>query len=214
MASFHTSCLSKFLISRPNNTHYQHFSNGYNQIFLVMGLRYNILVPPTGADSWLPFPSPKSVRTAFGRSVVRLRHNLFFFWWIDYQIILEMLAPCLPCPSASLVVQHGGCVPRERLAAKGLMNYCDLTEAISDIVFEYFLVSPSSNPNLSPIEVLSKEATVALSVVGAILFLCIVLGFAFFCFIRHQRKQIVEYRNQLFPVYTGKHQVKYHVKRA
>ena len=51
-----------------------------------------------------------------------------------------MLAPSLPCPSASLVVQHGGCVPRERLAAKGLMNYCDLTEAISDIVFEYFLV--------------------------------------------------------------------------
>ena len=90
------------------------------------------------------------------------------------------------------------------------MNYCNLTEAISDIAFEYFLVSPSSNP----IEVLSKEATVALSVVGAILFLCIVLGFAFFCFIRHQRKQIVEYRNQLFPVYTGKYQVKYHVKRA
>ena len=125
-----------------------------------------------------------------------------------------MLAPCLPFLSASLVVQHGGCVPRERVAAKGLMNYCDLTEATSDIVFEYFLVSPSSNPNLSPKEVLSKEATVALSVVGAILFLCIVLGFAFFCFIRHQRKQIVEYRNQFFPVYTGKHQVKYHVKRA
>ncbi|KAM7425740.1 Down syndrome cell adhesion molecule-like protein 1 [Porites harrisoni] len=75
-------------------------------------------------------------------------------------------------------------------------------------------VSTSSNPNLSSHEVLSKEATVALSVVGAILFLCIVLGFAFFCFIRHQRKQIVEYRNQLFPVYTGKQQVKYHVKRA
>ncbi|CAH3192608.1 unnamed protein product, partial [Porites evermanni] len=84
---------------------------------------------------------------------------------------------------------------------------CNLTEAISDIVFEYFLVSTSSNPSLSPIDVFSKEATVALSVVGAILFLCIVLGFAFFCFIRHQRKQIVEYRNQLFPIYTGKHQI-------
>ena len=72
-------------------------------------------------------------------------------------------------------------------------------------------MSTSSNPTLSPIEVLSKEATVALSVVGAILFLSVVLGFAF---IRHQRKQIVEYRNQLFPVYTGKHQVKYHVKLA
>ncbi|CAH3187821.1 unnamed protein product, partial [Porites lobata] len=80
---------------------------------------------------------------------------------------------------------------------------CNLTEAISDIVFEYFLVSTSSNR----IEVLSKEATVALSVVGAILFLCIVLGFAFFCFIRHQQKEIMEYRNQLFPVYTGKHQI-------
>ena len=78
----------------------------------------------------------------------------------------------------------------------------------------YFLVSTSSNPNLSPVEVLSKKATVALSVVGAMLFLCIVLGFAFFFFIRHQQKQIVEYRIQLFPVYTGKHKVKYHVKRA
>ncbi|CAH3197179.1 unnamed protein product [Porites evermanni] len=51
------------------------------------------------------------------------------------------------------------------------------------------------------------DATVALSVVVAILFLCIVLGFAFFCFKHHQRKQIVEYRNQFFPVYTGKHQI-------
>ena len=89
------------------------------------------------------------------------------------------------------------------------MNYCNLTEAISDIIFGYFLVSPSS-----PTEVISKEATVALSVVGAILFLCIVVGFTLFCFMRHQRKQIMEYRNQFFPVYTGKHQVKYHVKRA
>ncbi|CAH3174963.1 unnamed protein product, partial [Porites lobata] len=88
---------------------------------------------------------------------------------------------------------------------------CNLTEAISNIVFEYFLVSASSNPTLSPKEVLSKEATVALSVVGAILFLCIVLGFAFFCFIRHQRRQIVGYRNKLFPVHTGKHQVNYHI---
>ena len=71
-------------------------------------------------------------------------------------------------------------------------------------------MSTSSNQT----EVLSKEATVALSVVGAILFLCIVLGFAFFFFIRHQQKQIAEYRRQFFPVYTGKHQVKHHVNEV
>ena len=70
-------------------------------------------------------------------------------------------------------------------------------------------MSTSSNQT----EVLSKEATVALSVVGAILFLCIVLGFAFFCFIRHQQKQIAEYRSQFF-LYTGKHQVKHHVNEV
>ena len=49
-----------------------------------------------------------------------------------------MLAPCLFSPSTPLALQHDGCVPRKRLAAKGLLNYCNLTEAISDIVFEYF----------------------------------------------------------------------------
>ncbi|XP_073254427.1 fibroblast growth factor receptor 1-like [Porites lutea] len=88
----------------------------------------------------------------------------------------------------------------------GILN-CDLTEEISDNVFECFVVSTSSNRNLSPVEVLSKEATIALSVVGTILFLCIVVAFAFFCFIRHQQKQIAEYRSQFFPVNTGKHQI-------
>ena len=113
-------------------------------------------------------------------------------------------------PSASLAFQHGGCVPSERLTAKGLRLDCNLTEAISDIVFEGFLVSTISNQT----EGLSREATIALSVVGAIVLLCTVLGFAFFCFIHHQRKKIAEYRSQLFPVHSGKHQVKYHVKRA
>ena len=113
-------------------------------------------------------------------------------------------------PSASLAFQHGGRVPSERLTAKGLRLNCNLTERISDIVFGCFLVSTSSNL----IEGLSKEATIALSVVGAILLLCNVLAFAFFCFIRHQQKKIAEYRSQLFPVHSGKHQVKYHVQRA
>ena len=113
-------------------------------------------------------------------------------------------------PSASLAFQHGGCVPSERPTAKGLRLNCNLTEAITDILFECFLVSTSSNL----IAGVSKEATVALSVVGAIMFLLIVLAFAFFCFIHHQQKKIVEYRSQLFPVHSGKHQVKYHVKRA
>ena len=120
-----------------------------------------------------------------------------------------MWAPCLYCPSASLALQDGECVPRERLAARGLLN-CNLTEAISDITFECFVVSTSSNPT----EVLSKEATVALSVVGVILFLFICLVFASFYFLRLQKKQIAEYRSQFFPVYTGKHQVKYHVNEV
>ena len=111
---------------------------------------------------------------------------------------------------SSMADVYPGCVPSERLTAKGVRLNCNLTEAISDIVFECFLVSTSSNL----IEVLSKDATIALSVVGAVLFLCIVLAFAFFCFIRHQQKKIAEYRSQLFPVHSGKHQVKYHVKRA
>ena len=108
----------------------------------------------------------------------------------------------MSCPSAYLALQHGGCVSRERLAAKGILN-CDLTKEISNIVFECFLAS-----SLSPVEVLSKEATIALSVVGTILFLCIGLEIAFFCFIRHQQKQIAEYRGQFFPVNTGKREVK------
>ena len=89
-------------------------------------------------------------------------------------------------PSASLAFQHGGCVPSERLTAKGLRLNCNLTEAISDIAFGCFLVSTSSNL----IEGLSKEATIALSVVGAILLLCTVLAFAFFCFICISRRRL------------------------
>ena len=43
-------------------------------------------------------------------------------------------------PSASLAFQHGGCVPSERLTAKGLRLNCNLTEAISDIVFGCFVL--------------------------------------------------------------------------
>ena len=56
------------------------------------------------------------------RSVVRLRQNLIFLGWRDYQIFSEIMwTPCLYCPSAPIALQHGGCVPRERLAAKGLL---------------------------------------------------------------------------------------------
>ena len=133
---------------------------------------------------------------------------MFFVFFIHSLINSKCdVSSLFSSPSTPLALQHDGCVPRERLAAKGLLNYCNLTEAISDIVFEYFFESGAAAAS-------NKEATVSLPVFGAILFSCIVLGFTVFCCIRHRRKQVVEYRNQLFPVYTGKHQVKYHVKRA
>ena len=36
-------------------------------------------------------------------------------------IILNGNFLCLSCPSATFALQHGGCVPREWLAAKGLL---------------------------------------------------------------------------------------------
>ena len=87
------------------------------------------------------------------------------------------------------------------------------TEAVGDIIFLGLTVR-SNFPDVSATGGLRDKSTVALSVVGAILFLGTVLAFAFFCFIRHQQKKTAEHRSQLFPVYNEKHQVKYHVTRA
>ena len=74
-----------------------------------MGLRYNMLVPPTGL-------TPNSVsptQSLYGRrSVVRLRHNLIFLGWIDYQIFSELcellvcIVPVRPLLSSMADVYH------------------------------------------------------------------------------------------------------------
>ena len=71
-----------------------------------MGLRYNMLVPPTG---WLLTPS----QSLYGRRfVVRLRRNLIFLIWIDYQIFSEMcellvcIVPVRPLLSSMADVYH------------------------------------------------------------------------------------------------------------
>ena len=57
--------------NRHATAYYQHFSNGQNQIFLAMGLRYNIPLP-RWADSWLPSPSQRVCAVSV-RSVVHWR---------------------------------------------------------------------------------------------------------------------------------------------
>ena len=84
------------------------------------------------------------------------------------------------------------------------------TEAIGDIFIGLTVLS--NFPDVSATRGLSKEATVALSVVGAILFLCIVLAFTFCCFFRRQQKQIAEYRRQFFKVHSEEYQVNIRAK--
>ena len=85
------------------------------------------------------------------------------------------------------------------------------TEAMGDIIFICLTVL-SNFPDVSATGGLSKEATVALSVVGAIVLLCIVLAFTFCCFIRRQQKQIAEYRSQFFVKHSGEYQVNIRAK--
>ena len=80
------------------------------------------------------------------------------------------------------------------------------TEAIDDIIF-IGLTELSNLPDVSATRGLSKEATVALSAVGAIVLLCIVLAFTFCCFFRRQQKQIAENRSQFFKVHSEEYQV-------
>ena len=85
------------------------------------------------------------------------------------------------------------------------------TEAMGDIIFICLTVR-SNFPDVSATGGLSDKSTVALSVVGAILFLCIVLAFTFCCFFRRQQKQIAEPRSQFFKVHSEEHQVNIRAK--
>ena len=85
------------------------------------------------------------------------------------------------------------------------------TEAIDDIIFIGLTVL-SHFPDVSATRGLSKEASVALSVAGAIVLLCIVLAFTFCCFFRRQQKQIAEYRSQFFKVHSEEYQVNIRAK--
>jgi len=69
------------------------------------------------------------------------------------------------------------------------------------------LVSVNPIPSPQPSEGLAKEAVIALSVVGGILFLLFLLAITCGIFIRHQRKQLREYRSQFFPEYIGEHEL-------
>ena len=84
------------------------------------------------------------------------------------------------------------------------------TEAIDDIIFIGLTVL-GSFPDVSATRGLSKEATVP-TVVGAFLFLCIVLAFTFCCYIRRQQKQIAEHRSQFFKVHSEEYQVNIRAK--
>ena len=84
------------------------------------------------------------------------------------------------------------------------------TEAIDDIIFIGLTVLDNF-PDVSATRGLSKEATVP-TVVGAILFLCIVLAFTFCCYIRRQQKQIAEHRSQFFKVHSEEYQVNIRAK--
>ena len=85
------------------------------------------------------------------------------------------------------------------------------TEAMGDIIFIGLTVL-SNFPDVSATRGLSKEATVALSVVGAIVLLCIVLAFTFCCFIRRQQKQIAGYRSQFFVEHSKEYLVNIRAK--
>ena len=85
------------------------------------------------------------------------------------------------------------------------------TEAIDDIIFIGLTVL-SHFPDVSATRGLSKEASVALSVAGAIVLLCIVLAFTFCCFFRRQQKRIAEYRSQFFKVHSEEYQVNIRAK--
>ena len=82
------------------------------------------------------------------------------------------------------------------------------TEAIDDIIFMGLTVL-GNFPDVSATRGLSKEATVALSAVGAILFLCILF---LCCFFRRQQKQIAENRRQFFKVPSEEYQVNIRAK--
>ena len=77
---------------------------------------------------------------------------------------------------------------------------------MGDIIFKCFTVL-SNFQGGPPTGGLSKEATVALSVVGAIVLLSVMLFFTFCCFIRRQQKQIAEYRSQFFVKHSEEYQV-------
>ena len=85
------------------------------------------------------------------------------------------------------------------------------TEAVGDIIFIGLTVR-SNFPDVSATGGLSDKSTVALSVVGAILFLCIVLAFTFCWYIRRQQKQIAEHRSQFFKVHSEEYQVNIRAK--
>ena len=85
------------------------------------------------------------------------------------------------------------------------------TEAVGDIIFIGLTVR-SNFPDVSATGGLRDKSTVALSVVGAILFLCIVLAFTFCCYIRRQQKQIAEHRSQFFKVHSEEYQVNIRAK--
>ena len=85
------------------------------------------------------------------------------------------------------------------------------TEAVGDIIFIGLTVR-SNFPDVSATGGLSDKSTVALSVVGAILFLCIVLAFTFCCYICRQQKQIAEHRSQFFKVHSAEYQVNIRAK--
>jgi len=90
-----------------------------------MGLRYNILVPPTG---WLltAFPLPRVCTVGVRSRIDRLPN--FLRDVLCGCVCVCVRGPCLYCPSAPLALQHGGFVPRKRLAAKGLLNYLAINE--------------------------------------------------------------------------------------
>ncbi|KAM7436017.1 hypothetical protein ABFA07_014162 [Porites harrisoni] len=90
-----------------------------------------------------------------------------------------------------------------------LGNYTCVAENSQDITTAHVklgLTVRSNFPDVSATGGLRDKSTVALSVVGAILFLCIVLAFTFCCYIRRQQKQIAEHRSQFFKVHSEEYQ--------
>ncbi|XP_073254161.1 fibroblast growth factor receptor 1-like [Porites lutea] len=90
-----------------------------------------------------------------------------------------------------------------------LGDYTCVAENSQDVTTAHVklgLTELSNLPDVSATRGLSKEATVALSAVGAIVLLCIVLAFTFCCFFRRQQKQIAENRSQFFKVHSEEYQ--------